>query len=282
MPSRSQFDRAFSVPLSPDQEIIIPSTLEGTYYVLAYGDSGAGAAQPFTIQADILQFGLRSVDLAEIGNTGPVTILIDGSKFDQNTTFSLRDVDGSVFNAAQWKFIDSTQALVTFDLQGADAGLADVLATNGSQTATLDDVTQIQDGAQGNLYVDLQAPSALRVGQTGIWYVNYANTGKTDVDIPLLLFNLPGASYVSTSPSGENFGETLTILGLPDEHLYSSLRPGETVSIPLFAQINSSTTAFLSVADPQDPLYGSIAINYERMQNENLGGVTAGSNDYIT
>ena len=42
IPTRSQFDYSFNNALSPDQEIVIPSTQSGTYFVMAYGDGVNG------------------------------------------------------------------------------------------------------------------------------------------------------------------------------------------------------------------------------------------------
>lgn len=72
MPTRGQFDFAFSEPFAPDQEITFPTTNAGSYYILAYGANVSGAPN-YSILAEIIPFSLRAIEPALAGNVGPVT-----------------------------------------------------------------------------------------------------------------------------------------------------------------------------------------------------------------
>jgi hypothetical protein len=245
IPTRGNFDYSASEAFTADQEVIIPSTLDGSYYVLAYGNSVPVGEGGFDLTADLVEFGLTSSGLEIAGNSGPVTFLLEGAKLDETTTFELIDSAGNLVIPEKQVLIDSTQALVTFDLTDTSLGEADIKVTKGASTARLENATNVQSGNPGELFIDLQAPEALRPGQMGVWHINYANNGNTDIGIPILTFNLPGATFLGTLPNGENLGEEVSILGSPNDQLTIPFLPGKSVSIPLYGQMNGSTTSFL-------------------------------------
>ena len=59
-----------------------------------------------------------------------------------------------------------------------------------------------------------------------MWYVNYRNTGLTDVEIPVISFRLPGATFLNTEPTGQHLGEIIQFLGLPKGSLGMLARLG--------------------------------------------------------
>ena len=85
MPTRGQFDFAHSDAFSPDQEVIIPTTQAGTYYVLVYGAS-VGGAPAYSLTAHTIPFSIRSVAADEVGNAGPATLEIHGARPPLNGT----------------------------------------------------------------------------------------------------------------------------------------------------------------------------------------------------
>lgn len=87
MPTRGQFDFRFPSPGS-NQQIKVPTTQAGAYYILAYGSSVPAPGENYTITATLVPFAVQAVVPAQVG-TGPVTVEIDGSKFDTGTTFQL-------------------------------------------------------------------------------------------------------------------------------------------------------------------------------------------------
>ncbi|MEO1669339.1 MAG: CARDB domain-containing protein, partial [Cyanobacteria bacterium J06631_2] len=91
MPSRSEFDYNHSEPFVADQQVVIPSTQAGSYYILAYNDSNIGFNSSFSLKADILDFEVRSISTHEGGNSGNVTVVVEGAKFDSATEMLLVD-----------------------------------------------------------------------------------------------------------------------------------------------------------------------------------------------
>lgn len=225
------------------------------------------SAAPFSLSVDDIPFGARSVDLAVLGDSGPVSLVIEGAGFTVDTGFTLVDAVGGEHPATKAVVTTPTRAIATFDVTGGAHGAADLITTDGQQSATLMDATEIQAGV-GRLFYDLQAPEALRAGQIGSWYVTYGNNGRTDVDIPLLLFDLPGAGSLSTTPDGDDLGDGVSILGIPDNPVWTSLRPGEEVTIPLYARVGETGDAVLTAVSPSDPQLADQQIDWASVRSK--------------
>lgn len=273
-PSRSVFDFSYSEPTSPSQSVIIPTTQAGSYYVLIRGAFIPGGSEMVTLLAESIPFGLRSADPAVAGNAGPVTFLLGGAQLTANTQFRLADAGGQTHVATRMRLLNSAEALVTFDLTGAAPGLVRFQAIRGVDTGELTGAAQILVGHAGELAVDLEAPSSLRPGQLGTWSLRYRNAGNTDLQIPLLLFHLPQATFLSTSPSGPSVGDTLIVLGLPKSPLTHALRPGEVVTIPVYGKIGGSGQGILTVLDTSNPTVGGVRFDYARVLNQRLSGAS--------
>ena len=123
VPSRSDHDYAATDPQVRAQQILVPSTPAGDYYVLAYGDLATSSfSRDVALLGAILPFEIVSVDTDMGGNTGPCTVLIRGSEFSEGMSISLLSPTGEVRTATASWFIDATRLYATFDLTGAELG----------------------------------------------------------------------------------------------------------------------------------------------------------------
>lgn len=219
---------------------------------------------PALVQADTAGFGLRAVDLELAGNTGPVSFVIYGSCLDSNVAFEVVDAAGEHFPATNTVIINEWRAIATFDLTGAAQGAAAVVATRGSLNARLDAALNIGDGLTGSLETNLTAPPEIDAGQVTPIYVSYANSGHTDVDIPLLVLTVHGAAYLGPEPTGANMGEHAFILGIPDSPVYTALRPGEQVNVPFYVRLDTTGTAstLLTIVDLDDASLFATPLDY--------------------
>ncbi|WP_197480191.1 CARDB domain-containing protein, partial [Anabaena sp. 4-3] len=233
MPTRSQYDVAFSAALSPDQEVLIPSTRGGTYYILAYSSDVGGGAANYSIEADVLEFSISSLGTHRGSNKGQTTVKIAGAKFTPNDIVSLIATDGTQRQASKVWWKNSTELWATFDLQGLNTGAYDVKVNNSHQTAILDDAFTVTSGAVGNLETQLELPSALRPGQGGVVTINYVNTGETDILSPILILNSENANL--QLPNGE-LKSRYQFLAVGSEGPAGILSPGERGSLSLVFQ----------------------------------------------
>ena len=76
-------------PTRTTQQVVIPDTQAGTYYILLQGDTGSGTGQPFTLSANTLPLLVTSASPAQAGSSGTTTLTIQGAEFTAGTTVSL-------------------------------------------------------------------------------------------------------------------------------------------------------------------------------------------------
>ncbi|MFC5556094.1 CARDB domain-containing protein, partial [Methylobacterium iners] len=229
MPSRADFDYRFNLADSPDQQIVIPNTRAGSYYVTAYNPS---QKMDYSISAEVLRFSITELGVDSGSNRGQVTIRIDGAELTTSTAAVLVGADGVEHKASRIVWQDSTEAWATFDLRGLDAGAYDVKITDGAKSAVLDDGFTVNNLPPGQVVFEMDTPPALRLGQTGTVRVYYRNEGQTDVAAPLL--QISGNARLKL-PGDEEFGGTsLQLLGINNEGPAGILPPGAQGSFQLF------------------------------------------------
>lgn len=225
------------------------------------------AVAPISVLADSAGFGLRGVDLSLAGNTGPVSFMIYGSSLDNDTAYEVIDAGGMHFSATKAVRINEWRAIATFNLSGASEGMARVAAAKGTLQAHLENALTISDGLTGQLETKLDTTPEIKAGQVTPIYVSYANTGHTDIDLPLLVLTVHGAGYLGMKPTGNNMGEHAFILGIPDGPIYTALRPGERVTIPFYVRLDTPCTvgAMLSIIDLNDSSLFATPFDYDSL-----------------
>jgi subtilase family serine protease len=259
MPSQSKFDFTVTQPLKADQEVIVPTTKVGTYYVMARGGSIAGEAASFDLKAEALPFGVSGLSVHEGGNNGQVTMEIDGSLFDQDTKIELIG-NGETIQATSYQFIDASKIIATFDLTGKVIGQYDAHAISKTdivdidpQTgrafkstivrgdSTLEDAFTVVKGGTSGLKASFSMPRAGLLGSSFTFYLDVVNEGNTDVAVPTYQISSLSEIPFSSSRDGQlSDQEQLIVLG----KLRSSvLAPGESVRIPLYGQATKETIA---------------------------------------
>jgi subtilase family serine protease len=127
-PSRIDSDYTSAIPFESNQEVVIPRTEEGTYFILIYGSSITKDSIPLTVQADILDFELRKLDPVEGGQSGEVTIRLDGALFQPNM-FVMLENETNYFDAAKVYWVNESEAYATFNLRNVPLGTYDVKIT---------------------------------------------------------------------------------------------------------------------------------------------------------
>ncbi len=157
MPTRGDYEYRYSAPFQANQEIVVPTTREGYYYIQIYADQVAIAGQQVTIEANLVPFSIRSVSPGQAG-AGPVTIQFNGARFDNGTVFHLRRPDGTVLDATRILLRDSATAFATFDLTGQPLMSYDAWAirSNGA-SAELASAVTVEAAKPNSIHVNLLA-----------------------------------------------------------------------------------------------------------------------------
>src|SRR5262249_43193523 len=118
LPTPYNYDYHSFVAGHQNQSLVYPTTVSGTYYVLVRAESGITAPTQFSVNATIPSgIQLTSIGKNTGGNSGNVTVAINGLNMTPNTTAQLVQ-GGTVINAASIDFRSGALIYATFNLTG--------------------------------------------------------------------------------------------------------------------------------------------------------------------
>ncbi len=238
IPSSSSNLASSSSPTQLTQQVVIPDTKAGTYYVLVQGDTGSGAGAPFTLSAAVLPLEVTSVGPSQAGDSGVTTLTIQGAEFTGGTTVSLvPHGGGTAITATSVTFQSSTTLFVQFNLAGAAPGSYDVKVTSGAQQATdPSSFTVTSTAVPGNIVYNWSAPSIVRPGRISYITITYSNDGGSEALAPLFDVSITTGNATIGLPGQTSFtGSSVQVLGIENSGPAGTLPPGfqGTLLIPV-------------------------------------------------
>ena len=257
LPSTSDFDSS-AVSKNGKAEIVIPSTSEGTYYILI--TTTAVASLDFSIQADVLPFGITSISNSVGGAGGSITLSIEGAGFTTGTALELRM--GDVVLIPTWMYIaDAAHIYATFDLAGKPLGKYDVhvytdtiqqvvdpstyegaYITVRADDATLEQGFEIVSGQGSHLDSYLIIPPSVLANRVFPFQFVVTNTGDNDVEAPVYLVDSSTLTPLSLSPVVTSETPTWEQFVVAGGRRRTVLAPGESVTVTLYALASSNTS----------------------------------------
>jgi RHS repeat-associated protein len=244
MPSQSQSDYHYT-NLAANQVITVPVTQAGTYYILAYGSAVSVSPENYAITAALVPFGIQSVEPSKVGQ-GPATIEIDGSKFDNNTTFELLGPNSTVVPERTVQLQSSTTAFVQFNLAGMPAGPYSVEAIPAAgSTVTLSGALTVAAESTNGLQIYLSVPSGTLPGSQGSVTVSYVNKGNTDALAPLLELTATNA-LLKLADQTSFAGSAVQFLGISSTGPAGVIRPGQTGSVSIQYEATGATGSVIN------------------------------------
>ncbi len=236
MPSRTKSDFRFTNPLAANQQVLVPTTQQGTYFILAYAPTVPGGSEAYILAANTIPFSLISIDQTAVGNTGTVTIGIHGSKLDTATSFVLSGPGNTTLKSVALLVTDSTTVHATFNTTGVALGSYSLTATqNNGPSATLTNVLRVIPGAPAQVDVQVSLPAAVLPGAIFDAEVVFRNTGSVDTFAPILELDSSGTAMLGLSPKSLT-GTKLSLLGRSPDGPAEFLRPGESVTLTVYAK----------------------------------------------
>lgn len=274
MPNRTTYDFGFDQAFSPNQVIGLPQVDTGTYYIMAYPVEGI-AIQNISLKAAIIPYEITAINANEGGNTGQVTVKIKGGKFDQTMKISLQQGNDAPIAAESLFFINSTEAYVTFNLEGANLGVYDVkgnndlgeeaILSNGFKIVTgtiannsspLDVSCGVNTGGQDKVFfvnvadelvpLELEKihPAQVRPGQIIKIQIRYRNNGNVDLPIPERMLGSQNGYPLSRSETDFSQKEKGIHLFFPYEdgsQFFPFIPPGQSVIQEVFVKAEGGT-----------------------------------------
>jgi len=266
MPAPGDFDfRGQS--FEPDASLVIPRTVgQSIYYMMVEGQFGDAATDGFTLSARLPGMKIAQVSPNQGGNTGRVTVRIDGTELTPTTTVQIFNTTTTIHTVAI-DYRDSSHLFATFDLSGAAMGSYDMFVSDGAANDLVFDAFEVIPGVEMPLVIEVIVPGSYRRLRTTSLIVEVRNDGNTDVTAPLLQLSSE-AAYLSLSEQGDPdfpsaapsfvdpFTQSKQFLAISQDGPAGILRPGETsrtmfrFNIPSF--IAQDRLAPFSLEQPED------------------------------
>ena len=180
-PSRANYDFFFSRPYEADQEVVVPTTEAGDYYILVRGEYVASGLAPFTILAEIVPFEITSVSPLRVGDNGQVTITLRGGKFQSGATVQLRSGD-TILTAAKVMVLNSAVSKARFLINNVPHGRYDVVLENpGGTLVTQAGVITIETATQMLMELSTSGLTTPRIGRSLNIDSVLVNAGNIDI-----------------------------------------------------------------------------------------------------
>jgi hypothetical protein len=285
--TRAEYDARSAASLSAEQKLVLRYPGGQDYYLLVYAAADTASSNAYTLRATSSDFQIREVTPNIGGNTGPVTITLDGAAFTRITQVTLISSDEQVLQPTRTYFGDSSRLFATFDLNGVTPGRYDVRAVSEQsvldvdretgevfQTLAVDGDTTLDDGfevvAGGGpvLSTRLLLPAAARFGRVFPFQLEVTNSGNADLPAPVLLVRSPNGTPLSLSPDvTAGSASQVQFMVLSQRGRPTVLPPGERVMVTFYGLVTSSSSSILSVQDlaaPGTPLDWDAMESYYR------------------
>ncbi|MBU1707161.1 hypothetical protein KKB28_04525, partial [bacterium] len=127
VPTLADHDYVAAQPFSADQELLVPSTQAGNYYVLLLSRT---LATDYTLTADALPFSILSITPDAGGAGGRVTCLLRGAGFRDSIQVFLQLSPDSLLPGEFLEYVNTTEQIIRWDLEDVPLGSYDVIAVN--------------------------------------------------------------------------------------------------------------------------------------------------------
>ncbi|MEA5429214.1 CARDB domain-containing protein [Arcicella lustrica] len=219
VPDANHYDFASTIPFKANQEIIVPALSSGIYYLAGFGIHPSKEKQAISLLAKIIPFSITSVNSNKGGNTGSVTVKIEGAKFEKGMTISLSG-QNKVYTATNVYYIDQSKLFATFNLSAAPLGLYTViLKKQNNSTTQLKNGFEVINGSPGgvdgsslftcsiqnigfddNIGLDIIRPESIRRNQVAKITIVYTNNGNVDIPVQTRMFLSLGGAPINFSP----------------------------------------------------------------------------------
>ncbi|MFO1403439.1 MAG: CARDB domain-containing protein [Azonexus sp.] len=192
IPTGYAFDASYSNPVATDQEVMIPSTQAGDYYILVRARQGA-ANSPATLRADLLPLSITKIT-PDQGGTGDadhrwVTFDILGSHFKAGALVKLSRPGVYEAEPDRWQVLDATHIRAVFNLAKLPHGLYDVTVINpDGQRVTEAERYLVERGIEADVTIGIGGSRTLSPGENGLYSVSLQSL--SNVDTPYVRFDV--------------------------------------------------------------------------------------------
>lgn len=189
IPAPTMFDASSSIPFETSQTVTLSEAPAGNHFIMVQANDMPEGEETFDLTAEVLEYSLANINPSVGGNTGIVTVRLDGAQFEQGSTVVLEDALGERIEAFETVVQSTTVARARFNLRGAPVGFRDliIIAPGGSE-AVLSSGFEVVEGVGAQPYVFTYYPDELRSSGVVPITVVVGNSGTENaMDVALVV-----------------------------------------------------------------------------------------------
>ncbi len=227
VPTLTDYDHSGIEPFAANQEVLIPGTENGTYYLMIYGRNQATGFQEINISTEALPFSVNDMFPNYGGRDGRVTTTLKGAGFRDSTKVFLRISPDSLLQAEKVFFINSSEVNARWNLENIPLGLYDVIIQNPStllssnfEEILLPAFFSVEELIENEIVVELVGPDNIRSGSDISYSLTVKNIGNTDIDFVGITVIVPAFQHVKIEgpdfwgiPSPDSIINDLSMIG---------------------------------------------------------------------
>jgi len=174
-------------------ELLIPAPGAGSlFFSVYYSELGQFVPRQFRLEIIGLNRYLSRTSVSSGGNVGSVTVQLSGLGFESGVRVELRDAEGATLLTAFPTSWDGVSMIVTLDLTDLLPQAANIVVVwPDGYEETLPNAFTIIGGIGPRLDARLVVPDQVRPDRTYTLWLEYENTGDTDMPAPLFVVSSP-------------------------------------------------------------------------------------------
>ena len=223
----------------------------GAVYVTL--ENASTTAQVLTIEQTAATLRLYGASVSQMPKTGQTTFSLYGTGFKENTAVSLKQ-GGVVLTPASVRLVSASELVVTVTTQDAVAGTYDIVASGGGASATLPGALTVPGTPPmgPKLEAKLEVPDAIRAGRINTGWISYANTGDTDMHMPLFTIKASAQTQMIDRLDGEFGNEPVYLAGVSGSYPAGVLKAGESGRVSFFFKVVGDGAAQFTLTHSQE------------------------------
>ncbi|MCL4807395.1 MAG: hypothetical protein KJ062_06300 [Thermoanaerobaculia bacterium] len=166
------------------REVVVAAPAPGDWYLGVLSSAGD---VPFTISVAGADRGVASITPSSGGNTGPVTVRVDGAGFEEGATVELRNGGVTILSTSP-SSLTSTQLAARLVLTGLAPQACDACVVwPDATTHCVPGGFRIAPGVAPDVDAHLSIPAVLRGGRGTTAVLSWENRGNVDAEAPLFV-----------------------------------------------------------------------------------------------
>jgi hypothetical protein len=192
VPTSSAFDASYSGPLRSDLTAIVPSTEPGAYYVLVRNFSAPADGTGITLLAELLPLVITDVYTDAGGDSKNVTTTIRGAQFHPDGIVKLVRPGIAEYEPLDWKVVDSSKIIATFDFTDAPHGLYDLKVINPTgDEAIIPYRFLVERAIEPEVTIGIGGPRVILAGDQATYSVALQNLANLDAPYTFFQVGVP-------------------------------------------------------------------------------------------